>query len=450
MATKTWIGNAHAVKQITTLTVSGTWTANDTYTVTVNGKDLVLTIGNGTTTAQVAASIRDMWNASSRIDGTGDNTNTSNAGGQEFGEFAEATAVIYSTATSVVRITANKAGLPITISQTVNTAGDGDVAQATAQAATGPNYWDNGDNWSGGSAPANDDTVNLKDSDVSILYGWPAATLEVTLNYYKSFTGQLGLPVINRSNAAKPYNEYRTRFPTFGAGGAGTTITHRLGIGPGVGSPLFIFVHTGDANLKVSALVYGTGSPQALLGDKALYMEIDNGSADGTITILDGSVSLGDKVAGDTNVATVNVSAGDVRLSPGGYAQTVNQSGGTVTYPDRASHAANLTLNIFGGTFISNLLGASTVTVTVTNALLIWNSAETIDALTLGTNGTLDLEKDWRAVTISTCDLFEGSKLLDENARGTYSAGIDLNRCGIDDVTIRVGNNRRLTLGTAA
>src|SRR5262245_16257998 len=142
MSTLTWTGNAHAVKQITTLTVSGTWAGNDTYTLTINGKDLILTIGNGTTTAQVAASIKAMWNASTRLDGQADssNTNTSNFGGQEFGEFSEATADIYTATASVVRIIANKAGLPITItgSGSSGTAGDGDVTIATAQAATGP------------------------------------------------------------------------------------------------------------------------------------------------------------------------------------------------------------------------------------------------------------------------------------------------------------------------
>jgi hypothetical protein len=112
--------------------------------------------------------------------------------------------------------------------------------------------------------------------------------------------------------------------------------------------------------------------------------------------------------------------------------------------------AANLTLNIQGGTFTMRGLSAATIALTVVNGTVIWNSAETIDSAVIGTGGTLDLEKDMRALTLTTCDLYEGASLLDEFARGTYTAGIDLNRCGIDDVTLRVGNNRRLTLGTAA
>src|SRR5687767_13046576 len=143
MATKVWAGNAHATKQITTLTVAGTWAAADTETLTINGKDIIITIGNGTTTAQVATSIKDAWNATSRLDGQGDTTNTSNVGGQEFGEFSEAEAVIYSTSTSVVRIIGRTAGRPFTLTSAAVTAGDGDVTLATAQAATGPWHWDN-------------------------------------------------------------------------------------------------------------------------------------------------------------------------------------------------------------------------------------------------------------------------------------------------------------------
>ena len=59
-------------------------------TATINGKDLVVTMGaSETTTAAAAAAFRDAWNATSRLDSEGTTTATSNFGGQEFGEFAE-------------------------------------------------------------------------------------------------------------------------------------------------------------------------------------------------------------------------------------------------------------------------------------------------------------------------------------------------------------------------
>ena len=169
MATINWIGNAHGTRQIDKIAVTGTWALNDTVALTINGKDLTITIGDGTTTAQVAASIRDAWNAPSRIDGTGSNTNTSNVGGLEFGEFSEAQAVVYSTETSNVYIIGNVAGKPFTLSVVATTAGDGDATESTTQAATGPWHWDNADNWSGGAVPANDDVVVFKDSDVPVM-----------------------------------------------------------------------------------------------------------------------------------------------------------------------------------------------------------------------------------------------------------------------------------------
>ncbi len=108
MATVTWTGNAHSVKQISTVTFAGTWAGTDTVTATINGKDLIVTCGTATTTTALAATaLKEAWEAATRLDGTGTTDSTSNFGGQEFGEFAEITA---SVSGSVVTLIGNKAG----------------------------------------------------------------------------------------------------------------------------------------------------------------------------------------------------------------------------------------------------------------------------------------------------------------------------------------------------
>ena len=188
MATTYWTGNAHSVKRIDTVTVANTWAAADTVTLTINGKDLVITCGSTTTTtATVATAIKEAWMSSTRLDGSSASSNaTSNFGGQEFGEFREVTA---SVSGSVVTLIGNEAGKPFTLTVTESTAGSGTATQATSTAATGKHHWDNGDNWSGGSAPANDDTVVFKDSNVSCLYGLPNGSKEVMIQQWMSYTG---------------------------------------------------------------------------------------------------------------------------------------------------------------------------------------------------------------------------------------------------------------------
>ena len=460
MATVTWIGNAAAVKQIDTITVADVWTAADTVTLTVNGKDLVVTIGADTSTTQVATAIRDAWNATSRLDSEGATDATSNFGGQECGEYAEATASIDPDAPSVVRITANRAGIPFTLSVTENTAGTGTAAEATAQAATGPWYWDNGDNWDGGAAPSNDDIVIFRDSAVPTKYGLPNASKEVTLFVHQSFTGIIGLPEYNTENPSKPYKEYRQRYAKFDEAGSGSAVTHVFGIGEGNGSPM-INVWFATSTLTTSANVYGTGTPQPGMGPRALNILIDNGAGGGgTLTVVRGSVYSGEQFGSKPSFATYNIGytnapASDVDLYIRNHNAnvTLNQSGGTLLFVEDTTlgGSASRTLNAYGGRSVwRDIQSSGNVTLVVYDSTVAWNANKTIFSVALGNKGVLDLEKDMRACTVTTCDLYAGAFLLDDFARGTYSAGIDLNHCGIDDVTVRLGNNRRLTPSTAA
>lgn len=458
MATKTWKGNAHAVKQIDQIDVNDVWAAGDTVTLTINTKDLIVTIGDDDTVQNVAAAIVAAWNATDRLTGQITPDATSNFGGQQHGEFAEATARLDPDDDTIVLIEGKKAGVPFTLSVTETTAGSGVATETTLQAATGPWHWDNGDNWTGGSAPANDDVVVFRDNNVPCLYSLPAGSLEVLLIIYASYTAEIGLRPINTSNAALPYSEYRQTHVALDESGGGTSLTHLIGVGDGPGSSLINIEYNVTTGLTVNFTVFNTGTPQQQ-GTKALNIQLANQDSLGTVTILRGSVQIGSPV-GESKFATLSIAntggqSADVDCALYNHTAnlTVNQNGGTLKMIETAasSPGGNRTLAISGGTFIAqDVVSSGTVSITASNSTVVWNASKTIATLILGTKGVMDLEKDVRACTISTCDLFEGASLLDEFARGTYTAGVDLNRCGIDDVTIRVGNNRRLTLGTAA
>ena len=57
MATIRWVGSSLNRKQVSRITVANTWTAGDTYTLTIDNIDFILTIGTLVTTAQVATTI---------------------------------------------------------------------------------------------------------------------------------------------------------------------------------------------------------------------------------------------------------------------------------------------------------------------------------------------------------------------------------------------------------
>lgn len=439
-------GGTTPAASVTTTTAggAGSWADADTATMTINGKDVVVTMVGIETTTVVATALKEAWMSPVRLDGTGTTDATSNAGGYEFGEFAEVTVTFSG---RVVTLTANTPGVPFTVTVS-ETSATGALTLATVQAATGPHFWDNADNWDNG-LPVDDDTVEFKNSDIPVKYNPPQDNLEVTGNIDASYTGEIGLRRVNRDNASKPYVEYRTGFVWLNAGGTGTSITHSFGRGDGQGSRLIRWVHTGDAGLTVSAIVYKTngGTDE----EWPLQLELENDSSVGAVSIFGGTVSLRDKQIGGTEFATLRVINGRVRLSGTGSALTINQTGGVIEFSDRFAMEGNLTLDLTGGTYLSRMASsANSVTATVENARLEWSSEETIDALEIRKAGIVDGEQDLRSLTLTACDLYEGASLLMGNGRAvTYTAGIDLNRTDLSGVTLRVGNNKRLSISAA-
>lgn len=449
MATVYWTGNALARKQVQTITVASTWLDTETATLTMNGKDLVLTLVGDESTANVATALKEMWMATKALDGTSTTDATTNAGGYMFGEFAEVTATVSG---SVVTLTANKAGVPFTVT-VAETSASGTLTLGTVQTATGPNHWDNDDNWSGGAYPSYGDIMIVRDTDVSVKYGMSNLAFEGTLIIHSSFTGQIGLPVINRDNPAKPYKEYRQTFLGFGESGfSGTTYTHRFGVGDGPGSSFINFRHHALTNTRVNAVVYNTGRP-TLPGTKALTITIDNTTFTGGVTILRGSVQLGEPGVDHAITSLVVQEPNcDVTVIEQAGTLTYRQAGGRVLFHDSVPQlTAVRTFYIDGGTCTMqdmNISGAFSTE--IGNGRLIFNSQATIASAIIQDQGILDLEQDRRAVTITTCDLFSGASLFDRYTRTIYTAGIDLNRCSNADVRIRFGNHRRVTLGAVA
>jgi len=444
MATKYWVGRAHSVKQISTITVANTWAAGDTAVLKINEKELTITCGSTTTTtATVAAAISEAWNAAGRLDGTSNSSNaTSNFGGQEFGEFREAVATVSG---SVVTLTANTAGKPFTLTVTETTAGSGTATGATAQAATGRNHWDNADNWidsldlTTGSTgvPANDDVVDFRNTDISCLYGLPNNSKEVTFNVWKSYTGEIGLPAINRDDPSYPYPEYRQRYVRLDDAGTGTNIAHRFGLGTeGTGCRLCNIKHS---TLKCSPVVYATGTPRIeRIGEKAL--NICCTASTSQLNILGGSVDWGSQDGGTSAWNGVYQNGGESIGANG-----LNSSGSAVLRSGAMTVSGTgniLLLSSYGGT-----LRAENVTGTVTSAYAF--DGGTIRYASTGTitnvfayGGTFDCSDDAGTFTATNSTVKTGGKVRDPYRRITFSNPMQVYFELSDAITLGVNDNQ--------
>jgi hypothetical protein len=414
VANLTWIGNAHDVKQITTITVANTWAAGDTAIMTINGKDLTVTCGSTTTTtATVASAIKEAWMSSTRLDGTSASSNaTSNVGGQEFGEFSEVTA---SVSGSVVTLIANTAGVPFTLTVTEVTAGSGTAVGATATAATGSQFWNNADNWDTGSVPVDDDVVIFRDSNVSCRYGLPNGTdLEATLQVWMSYTGEIGLPKINETG--KPYYEYRQRYVRLDDGGTGTNIAHRFGLGnAGTGSRLINLKHI---TVKCSPVVYNTGEPlQSRIGTKALNICCTANTS--TLVVAKGSVDCSSQDSGTSAFLSIKQTGGDVR------AVSAVHTTGAVVNTD-----GNLLLGGTTTTAIVNVRSGTTRIENQTAELTEFNvfggdvdfaSGCVIDALKCF-GGLFDARNAVDGATLNETHIYEGAKFRDPAGLLAYTA----------------------------
>jgi hypothetical protein len=443
MATLTWTGAAAALKQVSTITVANTWATSDTGTVTINGKDLIITVGSSFTTADVATAIKDAFNAVTRLDGLSTPFATSNFGGSEFGEFAEITATVSG---SVVTLTGDTAGKPFTFSVAEVTAGSGTLTAATPQAATGPNHWNNGDNWDLGVVPdsVTNNVVVFMDSAISCLYGLPNGSLEVTFNVYQNYTGNIGLARTNIDDEELPYYEYRQRYVRLDDSGAGTDIAHRFGLGDGDGSNLINLKHS---TLKCTAVVYDTGTPQ-ITGTKALNLCLTANTSE--ITVHKGSVDCGSQDGGTAALNVLRVGYdGSQTLDSDVVCQNgvksganVYQSGGTLVIGSGPA----FTLHLYGGTCRVEDQATTISALNIYSGTVQYASAATITSLGVWSGGTFDASKSLQSFVInSSAVVYRGGTVSDPHEVATWAAPLTV-QGRLSESTIDIGIGRALTI----
>lgn len=445
MATRRWKGTAIPVAQVTTIAISGTWATSDTATITINGKDLVLTVGTDTTTAQIATAIKEMFNGEAQA-GTGDHTFSET--GNDVPEFNEITA---SVASSTVTLTADTAGKPFTVSVSESTAGSGAVGTPTeATAPTGPNHFDNADNWSGGAVPVDGDDIVIDQGDVGILYGLDqSAVTPASIKVTNGFTGTIGLPEVNiDAGASNSYFEYRSQYLALGNSADATNTAVDIGGGEGSASGR-IKLDTGSG--QITANVKGTGQRAETAVPTLLWKGTH---ASNEFNVTKGDVGIAFFAGESATVATLRVGYqenqdGDSTVELNDGCTLVEQTGGTLTVRDNVTQFDQRG----GESFIEGT--AAITTLNLDEGDCRYKSTGTLATANVGGGGNLDFRQDQRTRVLTTLNLYAGSEFHDpfdtvEDGSGNRGpATFTIVRAALEDVVVELPENISLTLSAA-
>lgn len=404
-----------------TITVGGTWANNDTATITINTKDIIVTFGAGApTVAQVTAALAAAWNGDA-VTAYGETRNTT---GDLIPEANLMTAS--STSTTVVLLN-DTTGVPFTVTTSKSSASGTVSAPAATVAPSGPKFWTDADNWTPNAIPVSTDDIYLENHDGDILYslGQSAVTL-TSLNILASWTGKLGLP--DQSETAD-YYEYLATYLAISA----TTLN--VGDGPGDGSSRLKI----DVGSNVCTLnLYKTGTSV----DRGIPTFLWKGThASNVVNVRRGDLGIAWLPGETSTVATLRVGyidnqAGDatVRCGTGLTLTTLEQTGGTVLL-----QAGLTTITKSGGDL--TLTAGNVTTVTNREGVMRYNGNGTLTTVNLHDGATLDLTQGQGTCTITTLNLYAGATFLSPKGRFGSAPTIRLNGCTIDEVTIVCGDD---------
>jgi len=440
-ATVEYVAKAGARPQIDSITVSGTWAAGETGTVTIGNSSLIVTCGTTTTTtSQVADVIKRAINAT-QIDGNLVGDESRSFAGQLVGEFRDVEAIIDPTNTSRVLVRSVKAGVPwgtpgasggpISAMTVADTAAAGALARASVQTATGPWHWDNATNWSGGAVPANNDTVVFAGTKDGPKYGLPDDALEVYINQYQSFEGWIGLPLLNMENGVT-YSEYRQRFVRLNDAGAASDAPHRFGLGvSGKGSSC---INVRQKLISGSPVVYNTGPP---LREGLYALNICCTVTTSSLNVLAGSVDFSSVDGSTSAYGTYTQTGGTARgIKAIDSSATVKMHGGTCLL---GSTTGIGTVSVRGGTArFENQTGTVANMEIYPAGTVEWASTGTITGLTI-MGGTFDARGNAGTFSVGTVGLWNKPKYLDPYKRTNVTGNITL--YGDPSAELQFGNN---------
>jgi hypothetical protein len=428
MPTLYWRGDAQPVPQVNTVTPGGT-IGTETFTITINRKEVTYTATTGDAVADVCDGLVAAFEAVQN-----DNYHP---------EYDEIT--VTDSATHVT-LTGPASGKPFT--NTSSATGLATCVTATTTEATGPNHFDNADNWQtvGSSTPtkvAGGDTVYYQDSDVDCLYGLDDLSGSTLAAVYimASYTGKIGLPETN-ADASNEYWEYRGTHLE-----VGITALY-IGMGEGNGSSR-IRIDLEAVNSTIE--VYQTATSD---DNYPPFCYKGSGSTT-TLRVFKGHVGVAVTEAGQTaNLSTLVIGKEDsvtadatVEIGTGcGTITTVTKSGGTLIVDD-------VTITTFTQTAGSTEIRGAILPTTLNcyGGEVKVGGSGTITTLRVATGATMNFNLSEVSRTVTNCTVEAGGTLLDSERTVTWTNPILANRAGLaGDRKVILDLGTHITIAIAA
>jgi hypothetical protein len=426
MAVKIYTGGADDVPDVFTLTPGGTIEAGDLFLVTI-GNATVSVAATATTVAQTCLDIL----AALQADGVP-------------AEIGEITWEVDDDVTPThVQGTGPSDGKPVydglAVSTTESNGGAADAqtfTKANTTPGTGSKFWSNVDNWKDGSVPVNGDEVFIG------LYGIvPQYDIDqnaVTLDELHIMAGatsglELGLPLNNDSG----YVEYLNRYLKISS----TVVYYGEGNGNET-SKVWLNTGTNAATIQVYK-----SNPRDNAGE-APFQWIGN-HASNSVNDCRGALDVGTQPDDAGQVSTLTYGAsGDVRVGSGVTVTTLTANAGS-GWVKHGTPPVTITVRNQAALRVDGTGGTTTTLTQEIGSKVDWRTTATVTDYV--SSGSIDFALDDRgSKTFTNVDLYKGAVWNDPNKVITTTNGIDLNQCGVEDVTINLGKNRRLTLGTPA
>ncbi len=415
MTTKRWLGSAYSVNDLWTVSLSGT-VISQTYTMMINSKSVTYTAGGSDTVTIILSALAAAWNASTIV------------------EFTEATATALPAGgpyTSMT-ITGDTAGNPLTIS--MSTGGGATFSIAHTTSATGPNDFTNGQNWSGGSAPANSDTLVFDNGSANCSFNINSSLTGITMLVNPGYSGKIGLPQIN-VNGQTSYNEYRTTNLTL----AGGTVT--------INCPTLQQCNLAFGSNTSTVRVLSTG---ARLNTYIPVVLITGGNGSSELDVSKGDVGIAFYQGQTANFPTIKTgyiasvqTDAVVTCGAGSTLGTIVKNGGVMTV---SANSTTITQDIGGGT----LTLTDSVTVTTLNVYagtVAMNTSGTVGTVNLYGSATLTLDGDPRGKTITNpINVYSPSVSVTDTAKTVNSGIMSLAMNGVPSCNFFHGGNSSIVI----
>lgn len=311
-------------------------------------------------------------------------------------------------------------------------AGDQALNATTTIACTGPNFWNDADNWDTGAVPVNSDDVWLQHSSTSILYGLDQSAVTLTsLHIMASYTGSIGLP-----NHTGEYQEYRTKKLTIGA------TAFYVGEGEGPGSP---FLRISNSNIQTALTVLQTG--QSNDGNLPAF-QWDGTNASNTLNLYRGSFGAAVYAGETATIATINQGYIDspetdtfLTLGSGCTLTTITKNGG-----ETHLRSGCTTLTVTAGDLTIHDTGSTIAITTLTQrgGTVSDRATGTITTGNISSGAIYDRRATIKARTFTNCSINAGCEFHDDNGTVVFTNPMQLVQCSLEDVVLNLGNNRTI------